>query len=117
MNAQSSQNGNEKIKAVALEKIALTIDEAINGIKEISNNLSPHILHNFGFVAAIKTFIDKLKGLRKINIKFKYNTDERFDEKIEITLYRILIELINNTFKHADASTVLIKFVNNNNEI
>ncbi len=107
----------EKIKAIAHEKIGLTLDEAIAGIKEISNNLSPHILHNFGFVAAIKTFIDKLKGLKEINIKFSYNLDERFDEKIEITIYRVIVELVNNTLKHAKASSILIKFSKKKNEI
>lgn len=105
----------DKIKETLISRISDTINETISSIKEISNNLSPHILHNFGYVTAIESFINRLKDIKHVNFEFKSDFEGRFDEKIEITLYRVTIELINNTLKHANANKILIVFNKNNN--
>jgi signal transduction histidine kinase len=84
------------------------IDESIKSIKEISNNLSPHILNNFGLASAIKEFSNKIDD-KVIRIHFDSNAFERrFDENVEVVLYRVCCELINNTLKHADAQNIFI---------
>jgi len=86
------------------------VDESIKSIKEISNNLSPHILNNFGLASAIKDFINKIDS-KAIQINFESNAfNKRYDENIEVVLYRVICELINNTLKHAHAKTVDINF-------
>lgn len=92
------------------------LDESMSTIREISNNLSPHILRNFGVTDAIKNFIGKLKTSLKFEIINNYDTNQRFSEVIEVTLYRVLIELINNTLKYAKAKNVLIVLSKENNE-
>ena len=42
------------------------------------------------------------------SIEFTYDNEKRFNSQIEITLYRIVCELINNTLKHAMANKVEI---------
>lgn len=54
-----------------IEKTEITVDSAISAIKEISNNLSPHILENYGLEKAIKTIIDSViltKKTRNTNL-------------------------------------------------
>ncbi len=95
-----------------LKNIELVIDEAISSIKEISNNLTPHILTNFGLVSAIDNFVKKVNETKKINIEFESDLQNiRFDNNTEITLYRIVCELINNTIKHADAKNININIL------
>jgi signal transduction histidine kinase len=94
-----------------LESIAKSgeiINEAISCVKEISNNVSPHVLRNFGLTQAIKSFLEKL--VIKSDIKFKLNSNfnSRISEIIEVTLYRIATELINNTLKYANANNIEI---------
>jgi len=85
----------------------MVIDEAISSIKEISNNISPHILTNFGLASALKSFVNKINLTKTINIYFFSNMEtERLDRNIEIVLYRVVCELINNTIKHANASKI-----------
>ncbi len=87
----------------------LVIDEAIKSIREISNNLSPHILNNFGLNKAVRNFINKINYSDTIKIKYTSNFgDDRFDTNTEVVLYRVLCELINNTIKHAEATTISI---------
>jgi PAS domain S-box-containing protein len=93
------------------------INEVISCAKEISNNISPHVLRNFGLVQAIKGFIDRLIVRPDIQIHLKNNLTSRLDEIIEITLYRISTELLNNTIKYADANNVYIDIIKTENLI
>jgi PAS domain S-box-containing protein len=86
------------------EKGNSNIDEAILTLKEISNNLSPRVLNNNGVVPAIRNFINRLNEIEKLAVNFVYNNNLRFEKNIEITLYRITTELINNTLKYAEAT-------------
>ena len=80
------------------------INEALNTIKEISNNLSPHVLTNLGVASAISTFAAKVNQTRSVTIDFRTNMEgERFDPDKEVVLYRVACELINNGMKHSGA--------------
>ncbi|MBQ4230468.1 MAG: sensor histidine kinase [Salinivirgaceae bacterium] len=93
-----------------LESASNVINEAVESIKEISNNLSPHVLTNFGLASAIKNFVFKVSQSKSINISFDtVLTDaDRFDSNIETVMYRATCEMINNTIKHANATEVNI---------
>jgi signal transduction histidine kinase len=54
----------------------------------------------------------------KIEYSFEhFNIDERLPEKIEVTIYRIVQELINNIIKHSKATEVSVQLFNANNSI
>ena len=46
-----------------------------------------------------------------------FNINERLPQKIEITIYRIVQELINNIIKHSKADEVSVQLFNSNNTI
>jgi len=85
------------------------IEESLITVKEISNNLSPHLLTNYGLQSAIKSFIDKLNKTTELDIVLESNAYDRMPEEIEATLYRSIIECINNTMKHGNAKNIFIK--------
>ncbi len=92
-----------------LTRIGSAIDESIGSIREISNNLSPSTLTNFGLVRSIALFVNRLPLPPGIEINFKSNIkQQRFDHSTEMLLYRICSELINNALKHSGASVVNI---------
>jgi PAS domain S-box-containing protein len=79
--------------------------EAIQSTKEISNDLSPHILSNYGLNAAVESFIHRITHVFQVN----YTTNlgnMRFKELIEASIYRIVKELINNTLKHSNGTAI-----------
>ncbi len=83
------------------------INQGVDEIKEISNNLSPQILNDFGLSSALSGFISKISKTGVINMQFTTNLkDERFSSTVECVLYRAACELINNTLKHAKASNI-----------
>jgi signal transduction histidine kinase len=86
-----------------------SVDEAINTLKEISHNLSPYMLDNFGLKSAVKAFIQKIEQTGGISIEFQTNIDNRrYPDSVEIIFYRAVCELITNTLKHAHAKKILI---------
>jgi len=92
-----------------IENTELVINEAIKSIKEISDNLSPHILSNFGLVRALSNFINKINIAKTLRVNLITELkDERFDVNVEVVLYRVICELINNTIKHAQAKKINI---------
>jgi len=108
----------EEKRNKAIAQIHGIVDEAISGIKEIANNISPHVLNNFGLVAAIRSFCSKINEANAIHIDFQTNfTEQRFDKNIEIILFRVLEELIHNTIKHSQAKNAEINFQKTGNDI
>lgn len=90
-----------------IEQINLLVKEALQTVREISNDLSPHILNHYGLIAALNNFFNTKQNL--IQIDFKANFEKnRFNTNLEIIYYRIIKELFNNTIKHAGATLVSI---------
>ncbi len=105
---------NERIKDQAgntiLSNTNHLVNEAINTIKDISNNLSPHVLSNFGLASAIGAFITKINQTRIVEIDFKSNMQNlRLENEKEVVIYRAVCELINNSIQHAGATRIEIE--------
>lgn len=100
-----------------LKKAEKIVEEAYSTVREISNRLSPHILKNFGFITAIKSFINRINDVHPLTFKLTTNYNQRQNSIAESILYRVLTECINNTIKHAKAQNVEINIENLNEQI
>ena len=86
------------------------VNEAISTIKDISNNLSPHVLSNFGLASAISAFTTKINQTKAVEIDFNSNMEwQRLDNEKEVVIYRAVCELINNSILHSGASRIEIE--------
>ena len=86
------------------------VNESISAIKEISNNLSPHVLTNFGLQSAINAFTNKINQTKVLEIDFKSNMEnQRLENDKEVVIYRAVCELINNSILHSGASRIEIE--------
>ncbi|MCW3788109.1 sensor histidine kinase [Plebeiibacterium sediminum] len=101
----------ERISEI-LSKTEVAIDSAIISTKEISYHLNPQILEFYGLEKGIKNFIHNIVVDRDLVVRFDSNLkDLRLSYNVEVILYRISCELINNTLKHASASDASIKLL------
>jgi signal transduction histidine kinase len=101
----------ERIKdptdTVILNNTNHLVNEAINTLKDISNNLSPHVLSNFGLSSALSAFIAKINQTKAIEIDFKSNMEDlRLESEKEVVVYRAACELINNSIRHSGSSRI-----------
>jgi PAS domain S-box-containing protein len=106
---QVYKDANDQAKRNMLsEKLSSTIQEAIKGVSEISHNISPHVLKNYGFYAALKQFIHRIALTNVVIIQLDCNEETELNPNTGIILYRAISELINNSIKHASCNTISI---------
>jgi signal transduction histidine kinase len=78
-------------------------------VRELSYQMMPIALKELGLIAALQDLFDRSFTQRGIAFNFEaYDLEERLDQKIEVNIYRICQELINNTLKHAGATEINI---------
>ncbi len=92
----------DKEREELIKSALYVIDESVRSLREISNNLSPHILNNFGLKRGVSHFINKGITLNDVTINYETNIGEqRYERELEVILYRVICELINNSLKHS----------------
>lgn len=106
LNHLSKENLDNKKRIQIVKNIEGMINESIIKTREISNSLMPHVLMDFGIKKALESYIEKINHTNEIIIKFASDIETIKNQTIEIIIYRIIFELINNTLKHANAKTI-----------
>lgn len=85
------------------------VDEACNEARSISHNIMPSALIRSGIVPALRELVNRVNKSNKLKIEIAINDfPQRLDENIEIGLYRIIQEMVNNIIKHAKADQAQI---------
>lgn len=94
---------------ILIGKIYENIDSALRTMREISNNLSPHLLRHYGMQTALESYFDKIQEAYSVTIHTEVGFSERLPEIYETSLYRAIIELVNNSLRHGEASSIALK--------
>ncbi|ACU07413.1 Sensory box histidine kinase [Flavobacteriaceae bacterium 3519-10] len=85
------------------------IDRSCVQIREISHNLSPSTVTNFGLMTALENFCLQNQTIHGISIGVNFSGEPAtLSKSVETHLYRIIQELITNTVKHAGAKHAAI---------
>jgi signal transduction histidine kinase len=107
INSFASKRNNLEQRQLMLEKANELINEAIANTKCIANNMMPMLLNDFGLEVALNSFFKHVMNTNSLNIQFHcVSNGIRPDPKIEFILYNTILELTNNTIKHAKATSV-----------
>lgn len=94
------------------EGTLVLLNEASTELRNISHNIMPATLSKLGLVAATQNLIDNISSHSVIGIYFTtYGFEGRIEEATEISIYRIILELINNIIKHSGANKVTIQLI------
>ena len=107
--AQMDERGNK-----LHDKSKELLDEAIQKVRSISHNLHSTLLKEFGLNEAIRNFLTKTVQGTIIHVDMELDSNYMIQSpQMDISIYRILQELVNNTLKHAhpthiNVSTVVI---------
>jgi len=114
----------ESININDIEKTASKIEHLkelttniIKGVRTATFNLTPPELSDHGIVPAIAKLTKELARLTAKEIVFFNKTDfsERLDSLVEINIYRITQEAINNAIKYADSTHILVSLSHSKN--
>jgi two-component system NarL family sensor kinase len=94
------------------------IDRSYNELRQISHTMMPAMLAKVGLAQTMQELIYNLKQPGKLDFNFYADEEnERYSEQIEINVYRIAQELLNNILKYSKASEVSLQLNKENDEL
>lgn len=96
-----------------------TILQDIHGeIRNIAFNLMPPVLMKEGLVPAVAELVRRINKSGNLTVSMNvHDLGERFRDVAEVSLYRVVQELLSNIMKHAHASQVMISFTGYPDEV
>jgi PAS domain S-box-containing protein len=118
MYMQMAKNNHNK-RAIYLKKSGEFVQDVIAEIRKISKKLVIPGTNIIGLCDNIKNLIHDLVLVNPIKIEFQATDicEEILDEKLQLTIFRIVQEQVNNILKHANATHATVRLSRQGNEI
>lgn len=98
-----------------LEKISIYLDETAAEVRSISHNLIPEIL-NLGLVKAVENLADRINSTENIKVEFIADNEVQkltLPKQTELSLYRIIQEILSNIVRHSKTEILKIELRGN----
>lgn len=98
----------------AFERSMDMLDSSIKEMRRVAHNMMPEALVKFGLDTALKDFCNDIhqSGALKVNYQSIGLEGAVIGQTTAITIYRIVQELLNNTMKHAAATSAIVQVSN-----
>lgn len=96
-------------KTPELDKIIKQLDIAIVELRNTAHNLMPSALQKYGLQAAITDFCQSLQSDKQRIKLYTDGLENLYDRKWQLSVYRIVQELLTNAVKHSEASSILLQ--------
>ncbi len=101
----------------SLVNIIQLVDDSCKEVRAVSHSMMPSALLNKGLPDALRELADKITN-KHLSVSFySEGFTERLSTTTETILFRVIQECINNSIKHAEASTLDISLINDNDGI
>jgi two-component system, NarL family, sensor kinase len=112
LNIQAIKQNNGMEKAISqVENSEHLLNEIQMEIRHIAFNLMPPVLIKEGLVPAVRELARRVNKSGSINIELStHDLPARFSPLTEVSIYRIIQELISNMMKHSGADTIIVSF-------
>ena len=103
----------------AFERSMDMLDSSIKEMRRVAHNMMPEVLVRFGLDVALKDFCNDINqsGALKLSYQSIGLSENAIEQTTSITVYRIVQELINNTMKHAAATSAIVQVTRSNDQI
>ena len=117
MQLESLTVGNESVQEKK-QQITENLSEAARELRHISHQMMPRSLAEEGLVPTLEDLFNKTFSQTSVSCSFEYHDAEmRYPKEVEVSLYRITQELLNNIIKHANAHNVLVQLYKIKNKL
>jgi PAS domain S-box-containing protein len=112
LNELATNDTDIKKKALLIEYLHQMIDVAVDKIRTVTSNLMPQNLIEIGLSGSIEKMIEKFNQTKQVHILLETEgKDSGIEPSLVITFHRIILELINNSIKHAESDNIRIKMI------
>jgi signal transduction histidine kinase len=90
-----------------VEELEILVGEVIDNLHHLARDLRPATLNHLGLVAALRQYVEMIEGKHGLEAQFgAVGISSRFPPEMEISLYRIGQEALNNVVRHSQATKV-----------
>ena len=104
----------EQLPLSVKEPLNQFLDEACTETRLISNDLRPYALSTFGLIPALEDLVQKLNLVNETSLVLEhYGEIPPLGDEASAMIYRVIQELLNNALKHAQAQTITIQVMTN----
>jgi signal transduction histidine kinase len=94
------------------------IDTSIRELRRVAHNMMPEMLTKFGLDEALKEYCNSINTTKLLTVKYQsLGMEARLDKSVEIIIYRIIQELLNNIMKHAAATEAFVQLIKEENRL
>uniref|UniRef100_UPI00404BA24B sensor histidine kinase n=1 Tax=Fulvivirga sp. TaxID=1931237 RepID=UPI00404BA24B len=94
----------------ALQNIRTLTESALASTRRISHELMPPQLESFGIIKTLESIAAKINTSEAVQVLITSEMLPTLSWDIQLALYRVCLELISNTIKHANATEIQIDF-------
>lgn len=99
-------------------KLIDLIDNLSDEIREISHQLRPRILNEFGLIPALSSLIDSVNNNSPMKGLLSSTEGElKLSQELELNIYRICQAALTNIVKHSDCKNFFIQFVKSGEDL
>lgn len=86
------------------------LDQSIAEMRRVAHNMMPEALLQLGLEQALRDYCESISSVGKFKVSTEFQgLSERMNSSTEVSVYRIVQELVNNAVKHADAENILVQ--------
>jgi signal transduction histidine kinase len=111
----SSQLDESNAKISVHQKLANIyhlIDTLAHDMRYLSHALMPKVLEDFGLGAALESLCSQFNDLESVELLYyDGGFSERLTKSVELNIYRIAQELLNNAIKHSGANKIILQLI------
>jgi len=118
LKTESLVNSGNGINHENIETLRQMFDSLVDEVRNISTNLAPPVLQQFGLEMALGQTCKEISAHSRINIIFDSDISASpLDKRISVYLFRIAQECLNNAIKHSGANEIIVTLIGNDKNI
>lgn len=88
------------------------LDATMAEARKIAYNLMPSVLEDFGLGPALQLLCEQFSQRNSMKVEYRvHGLTERLEPALEVSLYRIVQEALNNIAKHAEAEEASVQVI------
>lgn len=97
-------------RALTNEEVLETLDEIVEKLRDVCNDYAPRNLQDWGLKVSIEGLLERVEERSGISCQLDVETElPRLPEMIQLHIFRIVQEALNNAEKYSSASQITVK--------
>ncbi|MDQ3291446.1 MAG: sensor histidine kinase, partial [Bacteroidota bacterium] len=110
-----SLKNTELTQEKSYQQTVVLLDEAAYEVRKTAHNLMPEMLIAHGLDEALRRFCENISNENVLVVQYdSWGEIKRYKSSFELSVYRIVQELLNNIIKHSQANQAIVQLSCNN---